>query len=294
MRTVQVVLAPVKALILSFAITAIGQGAWGVMVMANLRWGQQAPWCVPAMAGVLVLLLAYLGGAGWPRRTAAARRRLLRWNPMAPGVFLWAVFTGVLALVALGGAWIVVSDLVRMPPNVTPDVTGRPALFVVPILVMSCLAAPLSEEAAFRGYAQGMLERAWCWAPAAVVGSSLIFALAHAPQGLFLPKLGLYFLAGLIFGTIARLTNSLWASMVVHSLGDVMGFLVLWPYQSAPHRLVGEGGADQTFFGAAAVAGAFGILALIAFSRLAGMTKGPSLGRATLGPGTMSYPQTEV
>ncbi len=278
MRVVQAVLAPVQALVLSFLITAVGQGAWGLMVMANLRGGQQAPWCIPAMAGVLVLLLAYLGGAGWPKRTAAARRRLLRWTPIAPGVFLWAVFTGVLALVALGGTWIVVSDLVRMPPNVTPDVNGRPALFVIPILVMSCLAAPLSEEAAFRGYAQGILERAWRWAPAAVVGSSLIFALAHAPQGLFLPKLGLYFLAGVIFGTIARLTNSLFAAMVVHSLGDIMGFLVLWPYQSAPHRLVGEGGANAAFFGAAAVAVVFGVLALIAFRRLARTTRAHSRG----------------
>ena len=279
MRNVlQAILAPAQALVLSFLVTAVGQGAWGLMVMANLRWAQEGPWCVPAMAGVLVLLLAYLGGAGWPKRTATTRRRLLRWNPIAPGVFLWAVFTGALALLALGGTWIVVSDLVRMPPNATPDVTGRPALFVVPILIMSCLAAPLSEEAAFRGYAQGILERAWGWAPAAVVGSSVIFALAHAPQGLFLPKLGLYFLAGLIFGTIARLTNSLFAAMVVHSLGDVMGFLVLWPYQSAPHRLVGEGGADAAFFSAAAVAAAFGVLALIAFIRLARMSRVHSLG----------------
>jgi membrane protease YdiL (CAAX protease family) len=130
----------------------------------------------------------------------------------------------------------------------------------------------LSEEAAFRGYAQGMLERAWGWAPAAIVGSSLLFAAIHFTQGLFLPKLGLYFTAGLIFGTIAYLTNSLYAAMVVHCLADFAGFLSLWPHDAHPHALVTEGGHDPLFVPAVAAMVIFTPIAIAAFRHLAKLT----------------------
>jgi membrane protease YdiL (CAAX protease family) len=265
--------APVKALVVSFLITAVGQGVWGLMVMANLRIRPDIPWCAGAMALILIVLLSWLGGAGWPRSTSEARRRLLRWNPVRPGVFFWALLTGAISMVAVSFIWLVVADLVRLPPNVTPSTEGVPPLTVGGIFVMSFLAAPLSEEAGFRGYAQGMLERAWKWAPAAIVASSAMFALAHFPQGLFLPKLGLYFLAGLVFGTIAYLTNSLFPAMIIHALGDILGFTIFWPLQSAPHRLAVEGGVDATFVALSAGAAIASLLALFAFRRLARMTR---------------------
>ncbi len=266
--------APVKGLVASFLITAIGQGAWGLMVMANLRIRPDIPWSVAVTALLLIVLLSWLGGAGWPRGTKETRRRLLRWNPVRPAAFFWALLTGAISMVAVSLIWLVVSDLVRLPPNITPSMAGVPPLTLAAIFVMSFLAAPLSEEAAFRGYAQGMLERAWKWAPAAIVVSSAMFALVHIPQGLFLPKLGLYFLAGLVFGTIAYLTNSLFPAMIVHALGDILGFTVFWPLQSAPHRLVSEGGADATFWALCAGAAVTTTLALLAFGRLARMTRG--------------------
>ena len=100
----------------------------------------------------------------------------------------------------------------------------------------------------------------------------ILFAAVHFTQGLYLPKLGLYFLAGLIFGTIAYLTNSLYAAMVVHSLADFEGFLLLWPHDSHPHRLVTEGGHDPLFVPAVAAVAIFGPLCIVAFWRLARLT----------------------
>jgi membrane protease YdiL (CAAX protease family) len=223
------------------------------------------------MLGLLAALIAWLGGHGWPRRSSDVRRRLLRWNPMPAKVFGWAVLTGALALAALGAVWIVVSDLIHIPPGLTPSIKGVPPWTAAAFLVVASLAAPLSEEAAFRGYAQTLLERAWGWAPAAIVGSSLLFAAAHVLQGLDAAKLGLYFGAGLIFGTIAYLTNSLYATMVIHSLGDVMGFTLLWPHDRA-HRLITEGGHDPLFWPNVACLLIFTPLALLAFRRLARVT----------------------
>jgi hypothetical protein len=259
------------AIVAGVGITAIGQGAWGLMVIANLRLTPQAPWCVPAMALILTALIAWLGGRGWPRSTSLARRSLLRWNPMPWPVFAWALLAGALCLVCLSATWLVVADLVRLAPNITPQVRGYPALTIGAIFVMGCIAAPLAEEAAFRGYAMGLLEGAWRSAPVAIVGSSVLFALIHLTQGVDPAKLGLYLFAGLIFAAIAWLTNSLYAAMVVHSAADVVGFTILWPVQSAPHALIWDGGASPTFWRlpiAAVLFAALGAAALVRLERI--------------------------
>jgi membrane protease YdiL (CAAX protease family) len=83
------------------------------------------------------------------------------------------------------------------------------------------------------------------------------------------PKLGLYFLGGLIFGTIAYLTNSLYAAMIVHSVADLEGFLLLWPHD-ARHALMTD---DPLFPAAVAVTAIFVPVAIWALARLAHMTR---------------------
>jgi membrane protease YdiL (CAAX protease family) len=262
------------AAVAALLITAYGQGIWGLLVLANLRFHPELPWASFVMAILLAILILYLAGLGWPRSTSAARRRLLRWNPVPLRVFGWAVLTGIMADVALGGVWIAMSDLVHIPAGATPKMGGIPLWTVLSFLIVGSLAAPISEEAAFRGYAQGILERAWAWAPAAIIGSSLLFAGAHFLQGLSAPKLSLYFLAGLIFGTLAYLTNSLYAAMVVHCIADLEGFLVLWPHDARPHALITPGGHDPLFLPAVAAVAIFAPLSVLAFVRLAHMRRG--------------------
>jgi membrane protease YdiL (CAAX protease family) len=262
-------------------ITAYGQGLWGLLVIANLRFHPEVPWAAIVMAILLSLLILYLSGNGWPRSTSARRHALLRWNPIPLPVFGWAILAGVLADIALGGIWIAASDFIHIPPGITPKMNGYPLVTVLSFLIMGSIAAPVAEEAAFRGYAQGLLERAWRWAPAAIIGSSILFAASHVLQGLSVPKLSLYFLAGLIFGTVAWLTNSLYASMLVHSLADIEGFLVLWPHEAHRHALMSEGGHDPLFLPAVAAVAISGPLALLAFHRLARITAGARAGGTT-------------
>jgi membrane protease YdiL (CAAX protease family) len=268
------VVAPILAAVVSFLIAACGEGIWGMLAIINLHDHPEWPWAVPVMAVLLAGLLAYLAGYGPPSSTSASRRALLRWNALPFPVFFWAVFAGLLADIALGGAWITTSDLIHIPPGITPSMRGVPLKTEIAFLVMASLAAPLTEEAAFRGYAMGILHKAWGWAPAAIVVSSLLFALAHVTQGLFVPKLGLYFVGGMIFGTVAYLTNSLYAAMIVHSVADFEGFLLLWPHDAHPHALIGEGGHDPLFFPAIAAAVVVTPLAIAALYRLSRMTSG--------------------
>lgn len=255
----------------SFVIVAYGQGLWQPLVLANMTFHPEIPWAAPTMALLLAGLLAWLSGRGWPGATRARRRELFRWNRMPWATFFLAVGAGVLGLTAFGGAWIVAADLVHIPPGVQPKVTGVPLPTVISFLVMGALAAPLSEEAAFRGYAMGMLQKAWGHAGAAIVGSSLLFAAVHFVQGLDAVKLSLYFGAGLLFALVGYLTNSLYAAMVVHSLGDVLGFTVLWPHDQVRHAM---GFADPLFAPALAALVIFTPLAILALVKLAHLGAG--------------------
>ncbi|MFI4966374.1 MAG: CPBP family intramembrane glutamic endopeptidase [Caulobacterales bacterium] len=258
------------ATVVSVAIVAYGQGLWQPLVLANMSFHPEIPWAAPTMALLLVGLLAYLSGRGWPKGTSARRRDLLRWNRMPWSTFFLAIGAGVLGLAAFGGLWITAADLIQIPQGVQPKMSGVPLSTAISFLIMSALAAPLSEEAAFRGYAMGILQKAWGNAAAAMVGSSVLFAAVHFPQGIDAAKLGLYFAAGLLFAAIGYLTNSLYAVMVVHSLGDVLGFTVLWPHDQVRH---GMGFHDPLFGPALAALAIFTPLAVVALRRLAVVAK---------------------
>jgi membrane protease YdiL (CAAX protease family) len=176
----------------AFLIVLVGQGVWGALVTTNLKATPSLPWAVPVMATVLFVMWKYLGGRWWPSKTSETRRRCLRANLVARKVLLWSFAAGSAGVVALAGYWICLSQLVEFPPNQLPDTSKYPTLTVVPMLIMACIAAPVAEEAAFRGYCWTILERQF--RPASVfVLSSLLFALAHFTQGLALAKLLVYF-----------------------------------------------------------------------------------------------------
>jgi membrane protease YdiL (CAAX protease family) len=253
--------------ILAFVILLVGQSAWGLLLALNFKTNPRAiPWSVAVMAVVLYLMWEYLGGRWWPRRTSETRRNYLRANPVSPHIFRIAFVSGVLAIVGLAGYWIVFFHLVKTPPNVLVDTSKYPLLTVILGTAMSSLVSPVVEEVAFRGYCQKKLEREFSGRIAVLI-SSILFMLAHANHGLYWPKLTVYFLAGLVFGTLAFLTDSILTSIPVHIVGDLMFFTLIWP-KDAKRVLVTVGGADAWFWLHVAQAVIFTVLAFMVFTRL--------------------------
>jgi membrane protease YdiL (CAAX protease family) len=261
-----------RAGVLAFLILAFGQGVWGALLATNFKTGARIPWGPLAMALVLWLMWQYLGGKWWPHNTAEARRRYLRARVVPGPVFAWVLLAGILSIVALAGYWIVMFQLVKMPGNVIPSLAGYPFLTVALVVIMASLVAPFTEEPAFRGYCQEILERDFS-GPVAIVISSVFFALAHITHGFLWPKLLVYFLVGLVFGVTAYLTNSILPGIPVHIMADMSFFTLIWPHDTA-RRLVWEGGADTWFWVHAAQALIFTLLAILVFRRLARMTEG--------------------
>ena len=268
--------------VLASLIAGFGAGVWTVLISSNLATTPAIPWAVVVMALVLWLLWQYLDGRWWPRSTSEARRSHLRARPVSRSVFDWAFLAGVLSLVALAGFWIVLVELVGVGGNPTiPSYSQYPVVTVVLGLLMGSLVSPITEEAAFRGYGQVILERAFP-AGAAIAISAVLFALWHGPtQGFFWSKLLFYFVVGVDFGTIAYLTRSTLPAIPVHILGDLTFFFLIWPYDAA-RPLVWTAGADFWFWLFVAQMVVFTALAILAFRRLAGVMEAARVGQ---GPG---------
>lgn len=278
------ILAVVWSAIAVSLISIVAAGIWNVLIVANLTISPAISWAFPVMALVLWLLWLYLSGRGWPKRTAQVRHDLLRANLVSRQVFVWSLAAGILSIVALAGLWIVLVELTKVGGNPTiPTNPAYPALTVALLLIMGSLVSPLSEEAAFRGYGQVLLERVFPGAVAIGV-SSVFFALWHGPtQGFLWPKLLFYFLVGVSFGTIAYITRSILPAIPVHIIGDLTFFLFIWPYDAA-RPFVWQNGAGLWFWIHLAQAIGFAALAFLAFRRLSRIARQnvPSPARTSL------------
>lgn len=94
------------------------------------------------------------------------------------------------------------------------------------VVVMAVLCAPIAEEVIFRGYLLGVI-RQYLGVWAALIGSSLIFALIHA----HIPSAPGLFVLGLVLAAVYQRTGSLWAPMLLHSIFNAItiAFTLAWP-----------------------------------------------------------------
>jgi len=277
LRRINIVLVATLA---AFAIVLVGQTLWGAMAMVNVKLTPAIPWSAAMMPFVLAALVAFLAGRIGPKREG--RRAMVPLAPVSAKAWGWSLAAGGAAVIAAAALWTVLATIVRVPPNMLPDLKGVPMTTVIPMLLVGIAAAPLSEEIACRGYAMSLIRRRFSPTTALVI-TSLIFAAAHLTQGFYAPKLLVYFLAGLTFGYVALRTGSLLPAMVVHCLADLTFFTLVWSHD-AGRRLISDGGADGWFFANLALLMVFTPLALLGFRQLAEVT-------ASNGDATATTPQ---
>ena len=252
--------------ILILVLTLFVQGIWTGLVVTNLNTSSRFPWAVVVMALLLWLMWQYLNGKGWPRSTSEARRRNLRATPLSGRVFGWAVLAGVLSIVALAGFWIVLFQLAKVPGNGLPNLSQYPRLTVGLMLAMASVVGAVVEEAGFRGYFQGLLERS-INGPTAILVAALVMAPGHAlTQGFVWPTLVFYLFVDVMLGLIAYLTKSILPGITVHAIGLITFFSLVWPNDA--RRLKGTGSGDAWLWIHAAQTIIFTALAIIAFKRL--------------------------
>jgi membrane protease YdiL (CAAX protease family) len=256
----------VRAVLAGAAMATAGTTPWAVLVAANIRHWSAVPWAVPPAALYLWLFWRYAGGAGWPRSTAETRRIAVRARQLSEEVWGAALFAGALGLVLLVLLLSVVNRLVRLPAQSLGDLSHVPFVTLIIWLLMGSVVAGVVEEASFRGYMQGPIERRHGPVVAILVTGSL-FGFAHFTHPEVTLILMPYYLAvAAIYGMLAYLTSSILPSMVLHAGGNMLVFIDLvtrgraeWQASSTPAPLIWETGADASFWlscGAAIVVGA--------------------------------------
>lgn len=259
---------------LALLVAGIASLVWSGLLLTNLAISPAILWSVIVMAGALWLMWWYLGGGWRPRSTSERRRALLRFRRVPRTMTLWALLAGGLSLVALVGLWITLVELTKVGGNPTiPTGKDIPAWTLALLLVMGSFVSSLTEEWAFRGYAQVTLEGAFGGVGAVAI-SSLFFMLYHGPtQGFAWSKLLFYFLVGVVFGTIAFMTKTTLLAWPAHLAGDLTFFFLIWP-NDATRPYVFHDGAGTSFWLYAAMAVVFTVLAVWAFRQLYRVRRG--------------------
>jgi membrane protease YdiL (CAAX protease family) len=177
------------------------------------------------------------------------------------------VAAGASWVVALAGLWIVLHRLVPTPGNPLADFSRLPPLTVAVSLVTAAISGGVSEEAGFRGYFQGALERRGL-GPLAILIVALVMAPIHAQtQGFVWPNLVFYLLVDGMLGALAYVTGSIRPGIVVHAFGLFVFFALVWP-GDAHRQLIWKSGPDAAFWACAGGTALFAALGALAFARL--------------------------
>jgi membrane protease YdiL (CAAX protease family) len=251
--------------LLAVVITGVVSGVWTGVLLANLKFNPTIPWSAPAMLAILALLWWAMGG--WGSRSSA-RAISLRAAPLSASVTILALVAGLLSLAALVGFWIVEHRLVATPAALRPDYSKLGAVTVLVMLATASISGALSEEAGFRGYFQGAMERRGV-GPAAILITALVMAPEHAlTQGFVWPTLVFYLLVDIMLGALAYITKSIGPGIVVHAIGLLVFFDYVWPHDHE-RTLISQTGPDQAFWFSLGGMAVFGVASIAAFFALA-------------------------
>jgi membrane protease YdiL (CAAX protease family) len=221
-----------QAVLIGMLIVLAGTIPRNILFAANLHVYTGIPWAVPVTALYLWFFWRYLHGDLPPSDAAAAGRRTsLRANPLPARVWAWALIAGGLGIVALVLALRLANRFVVLPQQtLPPELAQLPRFTVLSLLLAAAPIAGIVEEAAFRGYMQGPIERRYGLMVAILITGTM-FAIAHLD---FTWVLWPYYVAvAALYGTVTSLTNSILPAIVLHTAGNIFSNLELWLYGQA-------------------------------------------------------------
>lgn len=225
-----------------------GLEAAGVVLLAAVILGQisgavarrwELPTRMPTLdaALALVVYVAVCGSALWVMRYRIGRSGQ-RSGP-ALGLdggprlrHLWQGLSGYGVLIACAALAGVLARSWGMPLGVAagnggPGAPGAPAIALY--LLMTCVLAPLMEEAIFRGYVFAALRRVQPVAVAAI-SSAILFAGAHLSLGG--PGLLAVFGMGVMLAYLYQRGGSLWPCVLAHAVHNLLAFAVMMTLNS--------------------------------------------------------------
>ena len=256
--------------LLAVVVTALAGSVWSVLLAVNLATSPGLPWSVVVMGALLAFGWRVIDGQSGPRRGADVRHRLLRARALPRETMGWSLLAGFLSLAALVGLWIILVQVSGTGGRALPDYSLYPPITVALALLIAAVLGAVVEEAMFRGYFQGALERhlvARGWL--AIVITAIVMAPEHAlTQGFLWTTILFYLAVDVMLGALVYLTDSILPGIIVHAAGLAVFFGLIWP-GDATRRSVADAGGDATFWLHVGQVVVFASLAIVAFRQLA-------------------------
>lgn len=116
-------------------------------------------------------------------------------------------------------------------PQRTDLLVGKDLVSFIPALFVASVVAPVAEETFFRGLILTGL-RSRFGLPAAMIASSLLFALVHLVAQVFVP----IFVLGIFLSLLYVSSKSLWPSIVLHSAFNGVSLTLVYFYGQVSGR----------------------------------------------------------
>ncbi|HEX9493457.1 MAG TPA: CPBP family intramembrane glutamic endopeptidase [Thermoanaerobaculia bacterium] len=241
----------VRAVVVGWVVSGVGHQVSGVLFYANLQWWRAVPWSAPLVILWLWMFWQYFGGRWWPASTSQARAEGLAARPLSPRMWRWALVAGGLGMISIALLSIVLSPITPKTFKVFYSLFVRMPFptVVVRVITLSAVAG-IVEEAGFRGYMQGMIERRH-GPVVAIAITTFFFVIVHfgGIQAMNAPRALGIAVASVMYGLLAHLARSIVPGIILHTLGDAFGVLLLWfywKYGTIGNRLLGFAAASRS------------------------------------------------
>ena len=269
----------VQAIIIGFIISAAGSFPWALLAWLNVKYLPEVPWSVPPTVVYLWFYWRYLKGKGWPAETSASRKRLLRAKPLSDEVWGASILAGILGIITIVILFGLLNRMIHFPVRDNSLLSHIPLLTLLFMVILGSLVAGVVEEAGFRGYMQGIIEKTY--GPVlAIMLTGFFFGLAHFNHKevtfLLLPY---YMSVAAVFGTLAYLTKSILPGLVLHTVGDILDGISSittnrpeWQAPPTIKPLIWETGTDASFWISCLATVVLGLCTVLAYRHLAALT----------------------
>lgn len=177
-------------------------------------WGMLTGLIVSSFAAsffILAVMFCHpVTGRELARKAGFRKLEKKNWKPILLGLALITVVSPLLTL-----SWQQILESLHIPfeqeQGLVQLVKGADAETCCKLFLLTTVAVPLAEELIFRRCLYGLLLK--ISAPAAFVGTAVIFAAAH---GFLLGVPGLCFI-GFIFQILCNTTRNLWSAVICHA-----------------------------------------------------------------------------
>jgi uncharacterized protein len=182
-------------------------------LLVSLATWASAPACV-ALVVLLVRVRKQLSV-----RDYLSLHRVSIWRFLA-----WAALLLIFIAIADGTTWLLDRDVVG---NFMIE-SYRTAVIVPLLLASLWIAAPVFEETFFRGFMFRGIQQSRLGTLGAVLITAFVFAVMHLQYNAY--EIAVVFLGGILLGVARATSNSLYLTICLHSLMNIVATVELWVY----------------------------------------------------------------